>query len=393
MGWRLVHRGALDVAGKAPSIRGVCKALEALASTALAQSWDNVGLLAGDPAGPCRRVMVCGDLTPSVADEAIGAAIDLLVCYHPPIFKPISRLAADGRGPEADVARCLMAGISLYCIHTALDAAPGGTNHVLAEMIGLTIEGPLEFVDRPSGRHGAPVKLVVFVPHASVERVADALSAAGAGVIGNYARCSFRIPGTGAFFGGEGANPVIGEKGRLENVEEIRLEMVCPAVRLPEAVAALRAVHPYEEPAFDLYPLRAEPTAGIGVRGRLPKPTPLSDLAGRLKTAIPAPLTAVVGDPALVVERAAILVGSAGLLPLAAGIEPPFVVITGEIRHHDALAIERQGACAIALGHWTSERPGVVRFAENLRERLKAMTLGPIEVSLSQTDRDVFGSP
>jgi len=341
-----------------------------------------VGLLCGDRTSPLRRLLCCIDLTHAVADEAIAIRADLVMAYHPPIFKPVSRLTAQSTGPEAAVFRCIAAGVAIYTCHTALDAADGGTNDVLAEMVGLRKTQPIEYVDTPGVDE---CKLVTFVPSQSVKKVADALFQAGAGVIGDYCQCSYRTSGQGTFMGGESTNPAVGKKGQLETVDEIRVETVVQNHDLPMVVDALRRTHPYEEVAFDVYPLKSPPTRGIGRAGRLPRAIALGTLARKLKRASCATCVQIVGDAHQKVEWAIILVGSAGTLPLKATSGSGDVIITGEIRHHDALTIARHRCTAIALGHWASERPALTALAKRLKRDLSG-----VKITLSRADRDPF---
>jgi len=355
------------------TVGDVTRVLDEIAPPALAQSWDNVGLLVGDRSAPCRSVLFCIDLTHSVLQEAIGSRCDLILAYHPPLFRPISKLLADSSGTDAVVHRAIAAGVAIYSPHTALDAAPGGTNDVLAGLCGLRDIEPFEYVGTGEPR----CKLVTFVPPDQLERVASGLFAAGAGRIGDYEQCSFRLVGEGTFFGTEQTNPRLGTRGRLEKVTEIHLEMVTPQRLLPEVVAALRRSHPYEEPAFDLYPLAAEPVAGIGRVGRLgPKKTTLARLARKLKRVTQSKTASIVGDPDTSIGRAAVCVGAAGRLPL----EKPRsadcdVIVTGEIRHHDALAILRAGKTAIALGHWESEHSVLAPLAQKVTAQLRSLSV------------------
>jgi len=364
------------------TVAEVAAAMERLAPTGLAQSWDNVGLLAGDPAAAVRRVLTCIDLTHPVVDEAIEGEAEFIVAYHPPIFKPIRSLRADSAGTDAVVHRCIRHGLAIYAAHTALDAAEGGTNDVIADLCGAREVEPLEYVDAPGG---GECKLVVFVPPAQSEAIAEAMFAAGAGRIGDYTRCGFRVLGRGSFFGDAAANPTVGERGRMEFVDEIRLETVVPAKRLPPVVAAMLKAHPYEEPAFDVYPLQGKPTGGIGRIARLLKPSSLSNLARRLKRATDATSVQIVGPSDRLVSRAIVVVGAAGSLPFRIALTPSDVIVTGEIRHHDALTIARLGCTAIALGHWASERPVLASLAA----RLSSM-LGGVDVQVSAADRDPF---
>ena len=364
------------------TVSAFCDAMEVIAPTRLAQSWDNVGLIAGDRTAPVRRALLCIDLTPAVAEEAIRRKADLVFAYHPPIFKPIARLVSPSAGTDATVLNCIRHGIAIYASHTALDAADGGTNDVIASLCGITETEPIEYAD------GAEAyKLVVFVPPGEVDAVADAMFAVGAGRIGDYTQCSFRLDGQGTFFGGDATQPAVGQRGQLEHAEEVRLETVVPGGALPAVVQAIRSAHSYEEPAFDVYPTRAELVRGIGRVGRLPRPITLKGLARKLKRAVSAACAQVVGDEERTVDRAIILVGAAGTLPFRVPPKPTDVIITGEIRHHDALSILRRDCSAIALGHWASERPMLTSLAERLAVALKGVT-----VEISGNDRDPFAS-
>jgi dinuclear metal center YbgI/SA1388 family protein len=357
-------------------VSDICNLLGRLAPLELAADWDNVGLLAGDPAASVQRMLLTIDLTPAVVEEARKKAADFVLAFHPPIFKPVSRITADAAGPVAGVWRCVAAGIAVYSVHTALDAAAGGTNDVLAELAGAAATQPLEWASPENSQ----VKLVVFVPHTHAEAVSEALFAAGAGRIGAYERCAFHLSGEGTFFGTEGTQPVVGRKGRLERVSETRVEMVCPKSRLAEAITALRKNHPYEEPAFDVYPLESTPRTGIGRIGSLDKPVSLAGLARRLKKGCGSPCVERVGAANAQVKRVIVVAGAAGSLPFRAVLGPGDAVVTGEMRHHDALTVDRAGAGAVVLGHWYSERP----VLESLRRRITESA--PVDVQVSTHD-------
>ena len=348
-------------------VGAVADALAAIAPTHLAAEWDNVGLLAGDLEASCRRVLLTIDMTPAVLAEARRLRSEMIVAYHPPIFRPITTLRAQSDGTESLIYKAVSGGQAVYALHTALDAAAGGTNDVLAELCGLKDVQPFDDAPAPGQRS----KVVVFVPPADADRVADAMFEAGAGHIGDYQQCSFSQPGRGTFFGGPDTNPTIGRKGKRESVEELRLEAVCPNARLGEVIRALRAAHSYEEPALDIYPLAAEPMTGVGTGrvGALPAKTTLGALASRLKRKLKLPAVEIIGSPKRSVSTAAVCAGSAGRLPLessrARGAE---VIVTGEVHHHDRLTYARLGRAAIILGHCNSERP----VLPHVRDRLVA---------------------
>src|SRR5262245_1017000 len=252
------------------TVAAIVEYLEQFAPPSLAADWDNVGLLLGDRGAEVRRVLTCLTVTPESAAEAVETKTQLVITHHPILFRAVKRLTGDT--PEGRILCSLVrAGVAVYSPHTAFDNTRGGINESLAARLSLVEVSGLRPLDGPR-----QCKLVVFVPDADLGKVSDALFAAGAGQIGQYRECSYRLHGTGTFFGSEGTNPAVGEKGRREEVSEWRLEVVCPEERVSAAVAAMRRAHSYEEPAYDVYPLRPGKSAtGVGRIGRLPAPTGL----------------------------------------------------------------------------------------------------------------------
>lgn len=350
--------------------------LEQIAPTRLAQSWDNVGLLVGDPAQDVSAAILTIDYTPAVASEAVEKGCDLIVAYHPPIFQPLRRLAAPS--PVFDAIR---RGVAIYSPHTALDAAPGGTNDVLADALGLSDRQPL----RSTSTGAMHYKLVTFVPADAVEKVSAAIFAAGAGQIGNYSSCSFRIAGTGTFFGQQGTSPAVGQAGRLERVEEIRLETIVPVGAVEAVVRALKQSHPYEEPAFDLNMLASPPTGlGMGRIGIMP-PTPRPVIFERIRCQLEIDHLLIAGPIEGQITRAAVCAGAGGEYLDDAISQKAELYLTGEIRHHDALRTAREGMTVVCTLHSNSERIAMKRLATEISRRLPGLKL-----HLSQQDRDPF---
>jgi dinuclear metal center YbgI/SA1388 family protein len=347
-----------------PTVAAIVEYLEAFAPPDLAAGWDNVGLLLGERGGEVRRVMTCLTLTPESAAEAAEEAAGLVVTHHPILFRGAKRLTGDT--PEGRTLLGLArAGVAVYSPHTAFDNTAGGINELIASRLGLTGLTPLR--PQPVGRQ---YKVVVFVPDNDLERVADALFGAGAGNIGQYSQCSFRLEGTGTFFGSEATNPTVGQKGRREEVREWRLEAICPEARLEQTVAAMRRAHSYEEPAFDVYTLHpAGPPRGEGRVGSLPSAMPLAELARLARTALSAGMVQVVGDLARVVQRVAIVCGAGGELLADALRCRADVFLTGELRFHDYLEARARGLALVLPGHYATERPGVEDLARRLHQR------------------------
>jgi len=360
-----------------PRVGDVVESLESVAAPALAAEWDNVGLLIGDRSSPVSRVLLTIDLTGPVLQEALNAGAEMVMAYHPVIFKPIERLTAEATPVAYAAAR---AGLAVYSTHTALDAAPGGTNDVLAEAIGLTHTSALEPALRQDN-----CKVVVFLPPADLPRVSVAAFDAGAGQIGDYAECSFRTSGTGSFRCGARARSARGRTGRSKQIEELRLEVSVPRSRLTEVVAAIRAAHSYQTPAVDVYALDALPEgAGMGRIGRLPRPTAPRTLVARIKRALDVRRILVAGTRTDPVTTVACCAGSCGSMFRAAVAGGADMYVTGEMRHHDALAAA-EGMMVLCVGHSNSERITLSRLAGRLRTDLPGL-----QVKLSRADRDPF---
>lgn len=357
--------------------------LEKIAPLDLAEPWDNVGLLLGDRSAAISRAMLTIDYTDDVAAEARAAGCDFILSYHPVIFEGHKRITSD-RSTRL-LFDAIRDGIAIYSPHTALDAAEGGTNDVLADTLSLTGRRPLRYRESKPTHY----KLVTFVPPDSVDRVADALFAAGAGsigAIGNYTHCSFRSPGTGTFKGNQDSSPAVGESGKFERVEEIRLEVILEKSHSQTAVEALRKVHPYEEVAFDLQMLAPLTVpAGIGRVGRLPSDITLEMAANLLKRSLGVDHLLLAGEKDTMVKTVAICAGAGGELVKDVLASKADLYITGELRHHSVLELQRAGINVICTLHSNSERLALSHLARRLSESLSG-----IEFTLSQRDRDPF---
>ena len=364
--------------------------LEQLAPLHLSEEWDNTGLLLEPPgaaARPIERAFLCVDLTEIVLDEALERGADFLIAYHPPLFRGLKRLRAS-RAEERVLLRALTAGLSVYSPHTALDAAAGGVNDWLARAFGSGRCTPL--VTPPAATTLDEFKLVVFVPRAALGALRGALSRElGAGTIGNYTECSFELDGQGSFFGNEAADPRVGKRGNLEFVAETRLEMRCPAAARRDLARVIAAHHPYEEPAWDLYPLAAPSRTDVGAGRLLELETPISlgEAVARLKTHLALRTlrvgtagTHAAGAP---IRRIAVCAGAGGSLFDRAGAGAELFV-TGEMRHHDVLAKLRAGSSVILSEHTHTERGYLPEFAG----RLASLSEGRLAVLVSERDAD-----
>jgi dinuclear metal center YbgI/SA1388 family protein len=356
--------------------------MEDFAPLRLAEGWDNVGLLLGDPAATVEKVMTCLTVTPTSASEAIDEGANLIVSHHPVWFKPVQRLRSDqADGFLWSLAR---AGVSVYSPHTAFDNTNGGINDFLCETLGLVDVRPLK-----PGAGREATKVVVFTPDGDREAVLSAAFEAGAGRIGDYEQCSFSTEGVGTFFGLEGTTPTVGESGRREEARERRIEVVCPGARLAAVLAAIRRAHSYEEPAIDVYPtIVPEDAVGVGRVGRLAGPMTLDEFARRVRERLPATGLQCVGAPDRRVERVAVACGGADDFVGDAARSGADVFLTGEARFHRALEAESRGIGLIVAGHHATERPAVEMLAARIGDDFPGVT-----VWASRSEHDPLRTP
>ncbi|MFY9915417.1 MAG: Nif3-like dinuclear metal center hexameric protein [Nocardioidaceae bacterium] len=336
-----------------PTVAQLVDVIERRYPTAGAAEGDAIGLVVGDPAATVERVLFAVDPVRAVVDEAISQRAQALVVHHPLLYRAVQSVAADT--PKGRVIHDLIQhGVALYVAHTNADSPRHGVSESMALALGLSELSPL---------HADPSdpldKLVTFVPVADAQQVIDALARIGAGHVGDYDRCAFLTAGEGTFRPGTHANPTIGSVGRIEVVAETRIEMVLVRSLRRDVVAALRAVHPYEEPAFDVVELAPWPGAsGDGRIGRLDAPRTLRAFAAQVAAALPATTVGarVSGDLDRQVETVAVLGGSGDFRlddARHAGVD---VYVTSDLRHHPASEFrEHDGPALIDVPHWAAE--------------------------------------
>lgn len=360
-------------------VKDLLAVFEALYPKKLAESWDNVGLMLGNLEQEVRKVILSLDITDAVIADAISFGADVIVTHHPFLFKPIKRVTtADQKGKQMIL---LMAhGISVISLHTNLDAAKGGVNDVLAQTLGLK-----NVRNIPPEKFDKLYKLCVFVPKSHLNPVRNAMSSAGAGNIGNYSHCTFSGEGMATFLPGKGTSPFIGKEGVLEEVEELRLETICKEQELSKVMTALRAVHPYEEPAYDIYALENHQEGySFGKVGELSEPMDLKSFAEHLKKTLSIPYLRMIGhrDP---IGKVAVFSGSFdGDLKLfhSSGAD---ILVTGDIKYHTALDTEEAGYCIADCGHFNTE----VMILNTLETVIK-QHFTKVETLVSKVQKDPF---
>lgn len=330
-------------------IKEIVSALERFAPLPLQDGFDNAGLQIGLTDAETTGALLCLDVTEPVLDEAIAAGYNLVISHHPLIFKGYKSITG-----KDYVERCILKAIkndiAIYSAHTNLDNAPGGVNFKIAEKIGLT---NVHILDE---KENSLVKLVTFVPSAHAETVRKALFSAGCGNIGNYDSCSYNLEGEGTFRAQEGTRPFCGTIGELHHEAEVRIETILPIYKKGEAIKALIAAHPYEEPAYDVYPLQNSwSQAGAGVIGELETPETELEFLKRIKRTFEVGCLKHNKLSGRLIQKVA-LCGGAGsfLIPQAIRSEAD-VFITGEIRYHDYFGRENDILLA-EIGHYESEQ-------------------------------------
>jgi dinuclear metal center YbgI/SA1388 family protein len=330
----------------------VTAALDLLYPPRLAEDWDAVGLVCGDPGASVTKVLLAVDPVQAVVEEAFAIGADLVVTHHPLYLRGTTSVAADH--PKGKVVHQLVQGGSaLFVAHTNADRARGGVNDALAALFDLQGTSPLEPAPEQLD------KLVVFVPVAEADRVRLAVTAAGAGHLGHYDSCTWSTTGTGTFRPLEGSTPAIGRIGTFKEVEEVRLETVLPRRLRAAVVAALLQAHPYETPAYDVIPLADGPSdIGLGRVGDLPKPLTLAELVSLSAAVLPPTAWGVrgSGDPSALISRLAVCGGAGDAAILSAAASGAQAYLTSDLRHH-VVSEAPEGLALLDAAHWATEWP------------------------------------
>ena len=330
-------------------IKEIVSALERFAPLPLQDGFDNAGLQIGLTEAEATGALLCLDVTETVIDEAITLGYNLIISHHPLIFKGYKSITG-----KDYVERCILKAIKndivVYSAHTNLDNATGGVNYKIAEKIGLK---NIRFL---SEKEDSLLKLVTFVPYAQAEEVRQALFAAGCGSIGNYDSCSYTLEGEGTFRAKEGTNPFCGTIGELHHEPEVRIETILPVFKKSAATKALIEAHPYEEPAFDFYPLKNSwAQAGAGIIGELEEPETELDFLKRIKKTFEVGCIKHNKLSGRLIERVALCGGAGAFLIPQAIAHNADIFITGEIRYHEYFGHENDLLLA-EIGHYESEQ-------------------------------------
>lgn len=343
-------------------VRDVLAWFESNAPFATAEDWDNVGLLLGDPSARAQKVGVCLDATPAVIDQMIQDEIQLVLSHHPLIFGSVKKITQENLYGRS-LLKMAAAGMNYIAAHTNWDFAPKGINFELANVLGLQNPEPLGHL--PMVKFAT---IVSYVPETHLQEVLDAMAAAGAGAIGDYDRCAFFSSGTGTFRPLEGANPYTGKVGEVETTSEVRLEMVCPPELLPSVLNAHNQAHPYEEPAVFAEVTQIARRGSLAFWGACEICT-ARQLAKKVGETLKGAVR-LFGDETAEVSSVVVIGGSgSGFWKLAEPLDRP-ALITGEVKHHEALNAADHGVVLIEAGHRETEEPGMKWLARLLSRDL-----------------------
>lgn len=369
------------------TVLDIIRAFERRVPSTLAAPWDHVGLQVGDINAPVRGVYTALDPTEAIVKKAIETGATLLITHHPLYIKAPARFDFSS-GVGRVIALALEHKLSIYAAHTNLDAVKGGLNDILTEKLGLTDCRPLETIAPLS----STFKLIIYTPGSHRDAVLNAVFSAGAGHIGNYSDCAYSSEGTGRFRPLSGSRPFIGKTNQVETVSESRLEVIVPAHARTSVEQALRAAHPYEEPAFDWIALSPSAIAceGIGRIGTWSRPRTVKDAILHIKKTLGVSSFRWIGPKTGKIARVAVCSGSgASLIPLVvkSGAD---LYLSGDIKYHDALDADDSNLKIADLGHFATEHWAIDLLRQIVQEELRTLGFSAIPVYRDHIGKDPF---
>ena len=344
-------------------LKEIIKKLEEFIPRQIEWEKDNTGLQIGDPNQDINKVLLCLELTKEVLQEAKKQDCELVVSHHPFFFKPLRKINFQSYQGSL-IKDIIKSNISFYSAHTNFDQYKKGVSYALAYKLGLQNSRPLE------NKNEFLCKIVTFVPTEYSERVADALSKAGAGSLGDYTDCSFRTEGIGTFKGNDNSNPFLGTKGILEKVNEIKMEMIFPSWKEKDIVSALITSHPYEEPAYDIIALKNNiKEFGYGMLGELESETDAIQFITKIKDILKVPFVKIAGNLQKKVKRVALLGGSGSNYITAAILQKADIFITADLSYHSFFDAG-DDIILVDAGHYETEIFGLNELYNLFKEKV-----------------------
>jgi dinuclear metal center YbgI/SA1388 family protein len=363
-------------------IRELVSALESLAHPSLQEHYDNAGLITGSPGWDCSGIICALDATEEVVKEAIEKNCNMIVAHHPIVFGGLKKITGKNY-VEKTIIAAIKNDIAIYAIHTNLDNVLHGVSGRMAEILGL------KNVSILAQKDNTLKKLFTFAPADKAEQIRNAIFIAGGGYIGNYSEVSFNAEGAGIFKAGVGANPYVGEVGKLHQEKEIKIEIIIPAFLESKIVAAMIAAHPYEEVAYDVVSLtNTNQQIGSGVIGELPGAIDEKQFLGMIKQVFKVPVirhTALVNKP---IKKVAVCGGAGSFLiskALAAGAD---AYITADLKYHEFF--DANGQMLLAdVGHYESEQFTINLLQEILEQKFP--TFAVLKTAVKTNPVQYFG--
>lgn len=344
------------------TVKDIMGCITAIAPLSWQEDYDNAGLQVGDLGAEVHKALIALDVTEAVVNEALAKQCDLIVSHHPLIFKGLKHVTSRSF-IERIVRKAIKQDLNIISMHTNLDNSYWGVSRVLAERLGLS---HLEILDPMSGKL---FKLVVFVPLEAADQVRQVMFAAGAGCIGNYDSCSFNVDGAGSFKAGEQCHPYVGEIGELHFERETRVETVVPEHLLSDVIKAMKAVHPYEEVAYDVYPLQNDyPFAGAGMKGRYEVALSETEFLQRAAEALGSPCLRHSALTGRKVTEVAVCGGSGAFLLSCAKRNHVDVFLTADIKYHDFFEPDGD-LLMVDAGHFETEQFSKVLIKDLIQKK------------------------
>ena len=356
------------------TINDILKIFEESAPFIYQESYDNSGLQLGDHSDEINGALLTIDVTEEIISEAIKKGMNLIISHHPLIFSGIKRIS-EKTSTERIIRRAIREGINIISLHTNIDNSSEGVNSKICEKLSLKKTRILQPAE------GKLLKLSVFVPESHVEIVRESLFSAGAGVIGDYDFCSFNTKGTGTFRGSETTNPFTGKKGVLHFENEVKVETILPIHLKEKVVKSLLNAHPYEEVAYDLYPLVNQfVKAGAGMTGVFDKAMDETDFLNFLKKTFNSPFIRHTPLSGKKIRKVAVCGGSGIFLLKNAISEEADAFVTGDVKYHQFFEADGK-ILLVDVGHYESEQFTKELFYELLKKKLPNFALHLSEVN------------
>ena len=364
------------------TVKDVLRTLESFTPERWAFDFDNGGLLVGSKSSPVTKIITALDPSPALVERAVAEGAELVITHHPILWAGTKSIT-DAKDDTAFALSLAKHGISHIAAHTNWDSAPGGINDTLAGLLGL--QNLNSFGSAASVPYS---KIIVFCQQEQEDILLDVMAEHGAGNIGNYRRCGFKAHGIGTFEPLPGSNPSVGRIGKSDEIEETKIEMICPTHRVSDVISAMIEKHNYEQPAFDVIPLAPLEEQPCGRIGSPPIPITLQQFITETNTAL-GTISMAWGDPQRMIEKVAVVGGAADgewKNALEAGAD---VFVTGEVKHHISIEATNAGLATVAAGHYATENPGMKAMADQLNLRLPAIKSSHFEPAPGQFGRPI----